>query len=90
MHVFAIQTAHESDRTLLEDKTQAVVTDTDAVLLTPCIQSFEIWNLLKCPGGFDLFDGFLDAAQNSGVMDAGQVFIKRPPELRVHAAPSSR
>ena len=49
-----------------------------------------IWNLLKRPGGFHLCDGFPDATQNSGGVDLGQVFIKRPPELRVHAAPSSR
>src|SRR5258708_30665849 len=88
--VFAIQTAHEGDRALLEDETQPVVTDTDAVILSSGIETFEIWNLLKRPGGFHLFDGFFDPAQNSGTVDAGQVFIEGPPELRVHAAPPKR
>ena len=70
-------------------KTDAIVAHTDAVVFALRIQPFEIWNLLESQGGFDLFNHFLDPAQDSGVGDGGEIGVEGLAEKRVHAARSS-
>jgi hypothetical protein len=72
----AMQTAHECDRTLLENKPDAIIAESNAEIFPLCLKPLEVGNLLECSGGFNLFDYFLDSPQQAGVCNCGQILVK--------------
>ena len=90
INLLTIETPHERDRALLENKTDAIITHANAVVFALRIKALKVGNLLESLGGFDLFNHFLDSSQESGVGDDGQIRVEGFAKKRFHAARSRR
>ena len=75
---------------MLENKTDAIISYTNPVILALCVETLEVGNLLKGAGGLYLLDGFLDSPEQRGIGDGGQIRVEGFAEGRVRAARSSR
>ena len=64
-----METPDERDRTLPEDKADAVLSKANSEVFPFCLKPFEIGNFMERSGGFHLFNGFLDLSQQSGSSD---------------------
>jgi hypothetical protein len=87
---FAVETANECDRAVLEDKTYAVIAHADSVIFARGFETFEVWYLLESPGGFHKLDHFSDSAKQRGVGDGRQVRLEGFAEGGVRAARARR
>jgi len=85
-----VKAAHEGDHALLKNKSEAVITDTDAEVFPLCVKTLEVGNLTKSLGGFDMFDHLLDLSQQPGVGDHGQILAEGFAKQGCHVARSSR
>ena len=85
-----MEATNERDRAPFENEPDAIIPNTNAVVFTPRFKLFEVWNLLKRPRTFHLFDYLPDSAKKCGIIDGGKVGIERLPERCVHAARASR
>jgi hypothetical protein len=56
-----MQTSHEGDFAVLENKTDSIITQSNAEILALGLKTLQVWNLMESSGGFDLFDHSLDA-----------------------------
>src|ERR1051326_6942512 len=75
---------------MLENKTDAIIPDTNPVVFALGVETLEIGDLLEGSGGLHLLDDFLDSPEQRGVGDRGKVRIERFAKGRVHAARSRR
>ena len=90
VNLLAVEAPHECSRTVLENKTYAIIPHANAVIFAFRIQAFKVGNLLKSSGGFDLFDHLSDSAQQAGIGDCGQIRVEGFPKACVHATRRSR
>jgi|GEM_PF-3732616 len=72
----APKAADESGRAVFKNKAEVIFTQTNTAVFAGAFQPFEIGNLLKCSRGFDLFDDFLDATQQRGIVKADKSELK--------------
>jgi len=85
-----MEATHECDRTLLENKTDAIIAESNAEIFSFCLKALEVGDLLESSGGFDLFDHLLDSSQQPGVGDRGQILLEGFAKEGLHTARSSR
>ena len=75
---------------MLENKTDAIIPDTNPVLLSLCVKTPEVGDLLEGSGGLYLLEDFLDSPKQRGVGDGRQIRVEGFAKGRVHATRSSR
>ena len=71
-----VKASHKGDCTLLENKAQAIIADTNAVVFALGLQLFEVGNLLECSGRLHLFNHTLNPPTQSGIGEGGQASAK--------------
>jgi len=85
-----MQATHERDRSLLENKTDAIITEPNAEIFPLCLKTLQVGNLMESSSGFDLFDYFLDSSQQPGIGDRRQILVEGLAKEGIHAARSRR
>jgi hypothetical protein len=71
-----MEAAHKDNRALVENEAEAIIAEADAEVFPLCVKRFEVWNLAKGSGCFDLFNHFPDSSQKPGIGDNGQIPVK--------------
>src|ERR1035438_7545372 len=88
--LLAMEKTDEGDRAIFKNKTEAIFTQPDAVILAGRFEASEVRNLLESFCQLDLFDDFPDPAQQPRISNHGQVRIERFAEGGFHAARARR
>ncbi len=75
---------------MLENETDAIIPYTNPVILSLCVKTLEVGDVLEVSRSFYLFDDLLDSSEQRSVGDSKQIRVEGFAKGCVHAARSRR